>query len=299
MYQLLKTALYVIILSCGAVPVIAQDKIYKTDGSVLESKVKQVGVKAIVFKRFNNQDGPEYTILKKEVVKIVYENGTTDMFNQREPDDREEGLVHSKTSGHVKKGTKKYGNNFIAVTPAAYTVAMDGSMNDVGVGISYERLLDKKGHIGLNLPVLMCFTSNRDFNNYRYYYGGNNPSYSGNYHSFFFEPSLKFYPASSREAVRYSLGASLFCSLGTEPSAVYSYNNYYGSGTPTEGTYQYSIIGFMLANSVNIMAGNHVYMAIDLAAGVPVSDNRHANKDGLEFLLGPFLQFGFKLGYRY
>ena len=138
----------------------AQDKIYKTDGGVIEAKVKKVDPAAVIYKRFDNQDGPEYTILKKQVTKIVYQNGTTDGF---EGDAKKDASGNNSGVKGGKAAKSKYGDNIISVTPGAYTAAVDGSMNDVGVGISYERLLDKRGHIGLNLPVLMSFSSNKDY----------------------------------------------------------------------------------------------------------------------------------------
>ena len=294
--HIIRCRLLAIIALFVSVSTYAQDKIYKTDGGVLESKVKVVGVTSIVFKRFENPDGPEYTILKKEVSKIVYQNGIVDDFKGKE------GIGKPGIEGDGRsKMAKKYGDNFISVTPAAYTVSVDGTINDVGVGLTYERLLDKRGHIGLNVPVMMCFASDHDFRNYTYYNSGTSVNYSGNYHSFFFMPGIKVYPARSGEAVRYSLGASLFCALGTEPMGVYSYNYNYTGGSLSNDTYHYTMFGFMISNSVNITAGKHVYMALDLAAGIPFSDNRHTNNEYgvLAPIVGPFLQFGFKVGYRY
>ncbi len=271
----------------------AQDKIYKTDGGIIESKVKKVELRSIVYKRYNNQDGPEYTILKKDVVKIVYENGTTDVFDGKakyspDKDDR------AKAEKAIKN---KYGDNILSVIPGAYTVAVDGSINDVGVGLCYERLLDKRGHIGITLPVMVCFASTRDFNDYAYYYYGtsNTANYSSHYHSLYLMPGLKFYPAGSNTSVRYSIGVSLFCVFGTEPTGVFDPTTV----SPTS-TYNYSMTGLMLSNSINISATRHLYMALDLGAGVPLSDKRHPNYDEtLGGLLGPFIQFGFKFGYRY
>ena len=198
----------------------AQDKIYKTDNSIIEAKVKKVDPASIVYKRFDNQDGPEYTILKKEVVKIIYQNGVTDIFDEGENGKAERKGAGSKNDkgGDNKSVKKKYGNNILSLVPGAYTVSVDGSINDVGIGASYERLLDKHGHIGLILPVVVCFASSKDFNNYAYnYYNSNGATYSGNYHSVFLMPGVKFYPATSKNAVRYSIGASLFCAFGTEP----------------------------------------------------------------------------------
>src|ERR1700744_4152222 len=51
----------------------AQDKIYKRNGDVIDAKIKSVGTKTVTYLRFDNQSGPEYTIVKAEVEKIVYQ----------------------------------------------------------------------------------------------------------------------------------------------------------------------------------------------------------------------------------
>ena len=292
-----------VIISCS---VYAQDKIYKTDGTVIESKVKKVDPTTVIYRRFDNQDGPEYTILKKQVNKIVYQNGTTDVFDDAAGKGDKERSSKSR-AGNGARVAKKYGDNFISITPAVYTASVDGTINDAGIGATYERLLDKNGHIGISVPVMICFASSKDFNNYTYYYYGSGSvtnNYSGNYHSFYFMPGLKFYPAPGRVAVRYSLEASLFCAFGTEPVGVYDYNNYGSGAVQTNSpydTYHYTMFGLMLSNSVNITAGKHAYLALDLGMGVPLSDNRHSNSNtdnGLG-IVGPFIRFGFKVGYRY
>ena len=290
---MLKTGLLSILAVIISLSVFGQDKIYKTEGSVIDAKVKSVGTNAIIFKRSNNVEGPEYTISKKEVIKIVYQNGLTDFFSKG---DAEDG--HN-TPGDKKKIVKKYGNNFISLTPAAYTVSVDGTMNDVGVGLTYERLVDKHGHLGINVPVMWNFTAEKDFRGRIYYNGSNYTNYPGNYHTLLFMPGVKFYPANANQIIRYSLGTSLFAAVGTEPYDVYNYNNYYSGSSPSSDTYHYTIFGVMISNSLNITATKHLYMAIDLTAGIPFSDNRHSSSDQLELLLAPFMQFGFKVGYRY
>ena len=96
----------------------AQDKLYKKDGTEIDSKVKSVGNNTVIYKRFDNQDRPEYTILKIDIAKIVYQNGTTDVFegfdketgNKKEPGSRKD--KHEKYSS-------KYGKDIFSIIPAA------------------------------------------------------------------------------------------------------------------------------------------------------------------------------------
>ena len=62
-----------------------QDKVYKTDNSVIEAKVQEIGNSDIKYKKFSNQDGPLYVIKKEDVSMIVYENGEKEVFNQGQP----------------------------------------------------------------------------------------------------------------------------------------------------------------------------------------------------------------------
>ena len=276
----------------------AQDKIYKRDGTVIDGKVKAVSETTVVYKRADNPEGPEYTIPETDITRIVYANGQTDVFK--------DGEQRVGKKSHDKGSTKKmkYGKNIFAVTPATYIASADGTINDVAIGISYERQLDRHGHIAFILPLDLAFSSKRDFSNDIVTINGSNLNY-GNYTSMYFMPGVKFYPAPDRTRVRYSLGASLFCILGGEPGAVHDANSATGNYNPSTGTYVYSsgtyhyaMYGFMLSNSVNITATKHLFMSIDLGAGVPFADNRYASGTSIGIPV-PFIQVGFKVGYKY
>ena len=62
--------------------VIAQDFIKKKSGEIIKSKVVEVNTLDIKFKKFENLNGPVYTLLKSEIDSISYENGSTDVFIQ-------------------------------------------------------------------------------------------------------------------------------------------------------------------------------------------------------------------------
>ena len=63
----------------------AQDKIFRTDSTIIESKVQEVGDAEIRYKKFSNLNGPVYVIKKADVWKIVYENGEKEVYNQYHP----------------------------------------------------------------------------------------------------------------------------------------------------------------------------------------------------------------------
>ncbi|HNW89986.1 MAG TPA: hypothetical protein PKN48_10005 [Bacteroidales bacterium] len=59
----------------------AQDVIFKKNGDEVQAKIEEVGVSEIKYKKFDNQDGPLYTILKSDVFMIKYANGTKEVFS--------------------------------------------------------------------------------------------------------------------------------------------------------------------------------------------------------------------------
>ena len=61
-----------------------QDLITKKDGTEIQAKVLEVTPVEVKFKRFDNQAGPLFTILRTDIYMIKYENGTNAIFDQVE-----------------------------------------------------------------------------------------------------------------------------------------------------------------------------------------------------------------------
>lgn len=59
----------------------AQDIITLRDGKEIKSKVTEVGTDEIKYKKFENLEGPTYSLKKEDVFTITYENGTKDVLN--------------------------------------------------------------------------------------------------------------------------------------------------------------------------------------------------------------------------
>lgn len=73
------TALF---LLCLAEMATAQDVIVKKDQSTIMSKVLEITSMEIKYKKWNNQDGPTYSIERSEVLSINYENGEVEQFSE-------------------------------------------------------------------------------------------------------------------------------------------------------------------------------------------------------------------------
>ena len=66
---------------------LAQDKIYKKGGEVIEAKIIEIGVDEIKYRLFNVAEGPVYTIEKDRIIKVVYDNGRVETYQSNFKDE--------------------------------------------------------------------------------------------------------------------------------------------------------------------------------------------------------------------
>lgn len=59
----------------------AQDIIILKNGDEIKSKIQEVSIDQVKYKKWENLDGPNYASLKSEIFMIKYQNGTKDVFN--------------------------------------------------------------------------------------------------------------------------------------------------------------------------------------------------------------------------
>lgn len=124
----------------------AQDIIFKKDGSKEEVKIVLVGDKEIQYKKFNNLEGPVYTLNKKDIVLITYQNGDFETI---------------KSAGDEKKAAKSELSENFAKNLLTY------HLFDVIYGdftIDYERILSS-GTIGIKIPIGFGYAYNNDYYN--------------------------------------------------------------------------------------------------------------------------------------
>jgi len=67
----------------------AQDIIIKENGDEIKAKVEEVGSIEIKYKKFGNETGPTYTILKSDIFMIKYADGSKDVFEQTTTKEKE------------------------------------------------------------------------------------------------------------------------------------------------------------------------------------------------------------------
>lgn len=254
----------------------AQDRIYKKSGEIITGEVTEVSKKTVLYKRSDNPKGPEYAIDKAEIEKIRYDNGSEDVFeNER---------------GHMRAARTatpvNYGKNIIAIAPLQVTE------HGVGVGLSYERALDKDGYLSFYLPLAVTFSTE----SYDPYYGGYPYNYNNGYTDPFFYamPGIKFYPTGMYGKVRYGVGPSILVCAGQTTE----YNGYYGG---PYYPYSYAVttdrlkLGIIINNSLNLNVSRHMYLGMEMGLGLTylnLADGYNQNIDGL-------VQFAFRIGYRF
>ena len=59
----------------------SQDILTKKTGDDIKAKVLEVTTTEVKYKKFDNLNGPVFSILKSELLLIRYENGSKDVFN--------------------------------------------------------------------------------------------------------------------------------------------------------------------------------------------------------------------------
>jgi hypothetical protein len=277
----LKTILLSVALLSAASSLFAQDKIMKKDGDVIDAKIKSVGTKTITYVRYDNQSGPEYTIVKGEVAKIKYQNGSEDDFGRdwARPGPHRGHRPHAAASdGDQPKEKTAYGANVVAIAPLQFTE------NGLGFSFSYERAVDKQGIIAFYLPVILTFNlANGSYYNY-------NTGVQENGHQdmmFYVMPGVKLYPTGSFGRVRYGIGPSLVIATGEK-----SFNDY---NTGFNVIQTHTMLGMIINNSLNINPNAHIHMGLELGLGFSYLNRVGGINQETKFLA----QGGFKIGYRF
>lgn len=273
----------------------AQDRIKLRDGETIRAKVKEVSPKTVTYKRWDNQDGPDFIISKNKIQSIKYANGTQDEIedadandgddrrdrydrdDRRYRDDRRDDRDRARHSFGLSQ--EKYGKNIVSLAPIQMA-----NESAAGFGLQYERVIDKKNIISLVLPFAMVFYDNNN---------GYNRSDTRAYTYFY--PGIKIYPTGSNRRLSYGVGVA--AALGFGNKDIYVGSSQYSSYR-TENVFK---AGILVNNSINIQPTKNLYMGLELGLGFTYynEENRYDNYYYGTFDDGPLVQFSFKIGYRF
>jgi hypothetical protein len=81
----MKTLLLSLLCLLGAAGAFAQDIIVKRNGEEVSAKILEIAPDLIKYKRFDYQDGPTISILKRDVFMIRYANGSKEVITASAP----------------------------------------------------------------------------------------------------------------------------------------------------------------------------------------------------------------------
>ncbi len=71
------------VLFFGTTTLMAQDVIVRKDGTTIIAKVKKVGETTVEYNKWDNIDGPTYTLSTANILSINYANGSRDSFETK------------------------------------------------------------------------------------------------------------------------------------------------------------------------------------------------------------------------
>lgn len=73
---------YILFVSLTLISVLSfgQDVIVKKNSETIKAKITEINQDDIKFKKWDNLDGPTYTLLKSDINTILYQNGDADVF---------------------------------------------------------------------------------------------------------------------------------------------------------------------------------------------------------------------------
>lgn len=141
--------LLVLFILCGiTLSAMAQDVIVLKNTNEIQAKVKSIGLNEVVYLRWDNLDGPTYTLLKSDIIFIQYANGLKDTFVQVKPANNE--FLTKRVQGYAYLG-------------ADFSSVAGGPSIDFGIGARFSKYLYVGGGVGWHNLIRDVFyqTQNR------------------------------------------------------------------------------------------------------------------------------------------
>jgi hypothetical protein len=282
---------FVILLGFHSMNATAQDVIKMKDSSAIKAKVEKITPSEITYKRSDNLTGPDYVIKKSTVERIIYANGIIEQIGYG----LEAHLAHHIPSW-LLSGNKKYGRNILSV---AFFQATDASVSYgpgayPGIGLHYERMLNKRSTLSFYLPVTTSFYTT-------YSYINNNTFSNQKLHAFFYMyPGFKYYPMGSNHRYSFSMGLSLAAGFGRKYHANLN-DTAVANIYPIENR-QVLKVGPMANTGIDIMLTSKMYIGAEFGWGFTFYDNDYDEDDNRGSAKNHFndlLQFNAKIGYRF
>ncbi len=163
----------ILLTLCMSTGLFAQDIIVEKNGNEIESKILEVGLSIVKYKKFDNLNGPTFEILKSQIFMIKYENGTKDVFNKidqkKEDKPKASNLVEDDSRDRTLAFTSNHRSTSIAYGVGALIggiTRFDGYESSKVIGplmFGFDRALSEKFSIAFR-PAAMYYTTKSSYN---------------------------------------------------------------------------------------------------------------------------------------
>ncbi|HEY9178978.1 MAG TPA: hypothetical protein VIN07_14880 [Flavipsychrobacter sp.] len=244
----------------------AQDTIYYRQLPPNIVYVKHITPTKVSFTHINEQNGPIFHVHVRDLAKVVSAHGEIlyyDAINWSKTQERNKGAVAS-ADINIRK---RFPRQVATLVPLAIL-----SSDNLGTGLSYERMLDRYSTVGLRLPVFITFDR-----------------VSG-----YFMPSLRFYPFGQRVATVF-ISPGLFTAYGERRILRDSLRNVTGAYGPYQQELTEWQVGFYGDVGLNLYMNNNMLISLTLGGGLNYLD---LTKDG-DYIYSSFGKFEVGFGYRF
>ncbi len=108
--------------------VFSQDTIYMRSNDIVVAKVLEILPEYVKYKKFDNPDGPDYTTLKADILRIVYQNGTVDEF-------KDSDIPHKSNNESIEK--KIHGIFLAGITMSTLGADAKNTQNKTGLAAGF------------------------------------------------------------------------------------------------------------------------------------------------------------------
>lgn len=129
--------IFILTITCSG---LSQDIIFKNNGEQVRAKISEITPAEIVYKLFDNPEGPQIRLLKELVFRIQYENGVSEIIHHDESilsryptaeDLHDKGELDAVTNykGYKPSGTGTFAAALLASPPLALCVAIPATVS--------------------------------------------------------------------------------------------------------------------------------------------------------------------------
>lgn len=113
---------FILIFFLFDISIYAQDVIFTVNKEEIPSKIEEINIETISYKKFDNLNGPLYIIKKSDVQKIVFENGKTETFSNKSGHDN---VSLEETKAFIVETINQYGYSDNGYLKKAYNATFE------------------------------------------------------------------------------------------------------------------------------------------------------------------------------